>query len=94
MKPDKTPRTYDQKPFTLDGRMDLDVMFEDKTMHTAVYVKMDAHDQLLLLEGVCWQIGIISYHDKVEKWREGSKQLTNCEKTTIDAKVLTVKVRL
>ena len=29
MKPDKTPRTYDQKPFTLDGRMDLDVMFED-----------------------------------------------------------------
>ena len=94
MQPDKTPRTYDQKPFTLDGRMDLDVMFEDKTMRTAVYVKMDAHDQLLLSEGVCQQLGIISYHDKVEKWRGGSKQLTRCEKTTADAKVPTVKVKL
>ena len=29
MKLGKTPRTYDQKPFTLEGRMDLNVMFED-----------------------------------------------------------------
>ena len=50
MKPDKTPRTYDQKPFTLDGRMDLEVQFEDKAMRTPIYIKMDAHDQLLLSE--------------------------------------------
>ena len=58
MKPDKTPRTYDQKPFTLDGRMELEVQFEDKAMHTPIYIKMDARDQLLLSEGVCfisWQ---------------------------------------
>lgn len=27
-KADKVPRTYDQKPFALDGRMDLDVTFD------------------------------------------------------------------
>jgi len=44
MKPDKTPRTYHQKPFTLDGRMDLDVVFQDKVMRTPIYVLMDAYD--------------------------------------------------
>ena len=50
---DKVPCTYDQKPFPLDGRMDLGVSFGNKTMKTAIYIKMDAHDQLLLSEGVC-----------------------------------------
>ena len=44
---DKVLRTYDQKPFPLDGRMDLDVAFSDKTMKTPIYIKIDAHDQLL-----------------------------------------------
>ena len=48
----KIPRTYDQKPFALDGRMDLDISFGEKTLQTAVYIKMDAHDQLLLSKGV------------------------------------------
>ena len=61
-KADKVPRTYDQKPFVLDGRMDLDVTFDGKTMCTPIYIKMDAHDQLLLSEGVCRQLGILSYH--------------------------------
>lgn len=30
--PDKTPRTYDQKIFLLDGKMDLNISFGDKTM--------------------------------------------------------------
>lgn len=33
---------------------------------TMVYIKMDAHDQLLLSEGVCRQLGVISYHPNVE----------------------------
>ena len=70
---DKVPRTYDQKPFSLDGRMDLDVTFDGQTMRTPIYVKMDAHDPLLLSEGVCRQLGIISYHPGVEKWRGGSR---------------------
>jgi len=74
MKLEKTPRMYNQKSFTLDRRMELDMMFEDKAMRTPVYGKTNVHDQLLLSKGVCRQLGIISYHDKVEKWRGGSKQ--------------------
>ena len=66
-KPDKTPRTYDQKPFQLDGRMDLNISFAGQTMRTPVYIKMDAHDQLLLSEGVCRQLNIVAYHADVEK---------------------------
>ena len=64
--PDKKPRTYDQHMFTLDGRMDLDITFDGKTMCTPVYIKMDAQDQLLLAEGVCQQLGIVSYHPEVD----------------------------
>ena len=49
--PDKVPYTYDQKPFTLDACIDLDISFDGRTMCTPVYVKMDAKDQLLLSEG-------------------------------------------
>ena len=35
---DKQPHTYDRHQFKLDGRLDLDVSFNDKTMHTPVYV--------------------------------------------------------
>ena len=65
-KADKVPRAYNQQRFTLDGRMDLDVTFGETTMRTPVYIKMDAHDPLLLSEGVCRQLGIISYHPEVE----------------------------
>jgi hypothetical protein len=65
--PDKTPRTYVHEPFTLDGMMELDVAFGEKTVRTTVYVKMDAHDQLLS-EGVCHQLEILSYHADVEVW--------------------------
>ena len=63
---DKQPHTYDWHQFKLDGRLDLDVSFNDKTMHTPVYVKMDAYDDLLLSEGVCWQLGIVTYHSDME----------------------------
>ena len=46
--------------------MDLDITFGDKIMCTPVYIKMDAHDPLLLSEGVCSQLGIVSYHPDVE----------------------------
>ena len=63
--PDKTPKTYDQRPFTLDGRVDLEIEFDRKALKTPVYVKMDSPDPLLLSEGVCRQLGIIVYHDDV-----------------------------
>ena len=60
--PDKTPHNYDQQPFRLDGRLELDISFGDKTMKTTIYVKMDAREPLLLSEGVCRQLEIIRYH--------------------------------
>ena len=35
---DKVPRTYDQNTFHLDGCMDMDLSFADKTMWTTVYI--------------------------------------------------------
>ena len=64
--PDKVPRNYDQQPFHIDGRLDIDIEFQGKTMRTPVYVKMDAPEQLLLSEGVCRQLGIITYHTEVQ----------------------------
>lgn len=32
--PDKVPCNYDQQPFLLDGCIDLDITFHDKTMNT------------------------------------------------------------
>ena len=37
---------------------------------------MNAHDQLLFCEGVCRQLGIISYHPDVERWRGGRQRTT------------------
>ena len=70
---DKVPQMYDQQTFALHGKMDFDISFEDKTMSTAVYVKMDANDQLLLSEGVFNQLGIVTYHHDV---RPSNMQLT------------------
>ena len=81
--PDKTPRNYDQAPFTLDGHMDLDVSFGDKTMCTPIYIKADAHEQLLLSEGVCRQLGILQYHTNVEPWRGGKKRNQSTTSATV-----------
>ena len=72
-KPDKVPRTYYQKTFHLDGYMDMDLSFADKTMRTTVYIKMNAHDQLLLSEGVCRWLGIVSYHPSVNPGKVAKK---------------------
>ena len=64
-KPDRIPRTYDQRTFTLDGRLDLEVEFGGKSMNTPVYVRREAKDQLLLSEGVCRQLSIVTYHPDV-----------------------------
>lgn len=66
-RPDKVPKTYDGRAFTLDGKMDLDISFDNVTMKTPVYIRMDAPEVLLLAEDVCRQLGIISYHHLVER---------------------------
>ena len=95
---DKTPRTYNQQSFQLDGRMDLEVSFGDRTMRTPVYIKMDAHDQLLLSEGVCRQLGILTYHPDMECWRgrrkKASKGQISPKTSKEDASVPMVRVKL
>ena len=75
-KPDKVPQTYDGRSFSLDGRMDLDLSFGDKTVNTPMYVKMDAQDQLLLSEGVCRKLEIVSYHPDVITVRSKKKRFS------------------
>ena len=43
-------------------------------MKTAIYIKADACDQLLLSEGVCRQLCIVSYHPSVQPMKAGSRQ--------------------
>ena len=64
-KADKTPRTYDGNTFRLQGRLDLALEFDEKTLTTPVYLKMDSTDGLLLSEDVCRQLGIVQYHQEV-----------------------------
>ena len=64
--PDKQPQTYNQQTFHIDGKVEVDISFDDRTKKTAVYVKMDAPKQLLLSEGVCRQLGILIYHPDVQ----------------------------
>ena len=68
-KPDKTPYAYNQQSFSLDGMMSMDITFNDVTLTTPVYIKLDSKDQLLLSEGVCRQLGIVQYHPKVKVWQ-------------------------
>ena len=64
--------------------MELTIAFGDKEMSTQVYIKLDATDQLLLSEGVCQLLDIVTYHPAVEKWRGGSKT-TEPTQTAIDS---------
>ena len=46
---EKTPRTYYvREPFHLNGSIDLDISFNEKTMKTTVYVKMDAQMDIFM----------------------------------------------
>ena len=54
-------------------------------------MKMDAHDQLLLSEGVCRQLGILAYHPDVIVKKSGSQYEGKSEGV---ATVPTIRVRL
>jgi len=71
---DKIPCTYDRWQFQLDGYLNLDVTFDQQIIHTPVYVKIDAHDDLLLSEGLCRQLGIVKYHPKVSATTAGGEE--------------------
>ena len=57
---------YDQKPITLDGEVDVNISFGEKTFGTTVYIKFVAPDKLLLSEAVCHRLGVVTYHPEVQ----------------------------
>ena len=63
--PAKVTYTYDRRTFKLDGKLELDITFQGWTMLTPVYLRMEAQDSLLLSEGVCHQLGIVTYHPSI-----------------------------
>jgi len=75
--------TYDQRPITLDGQMEMTLSFDKKVIQTTVYVKLVAPDELLLSEAVCCQLGIVNYHPSVETiprcTTEATSRLPNVE---------------
>ena len=91
--PDKTPYNYNGKAFNLHGKIQLEIGFGDRVISIAVYVKMDAVDQLLLSEGVCQQLNLLTYHPDVEVWRGGRQKQAQQAKTD-DTRVPTVCVKL
>jgi hypothetical protein len=65
MKADKIPVTYNSSRYQLDGCMDSNIPFGEKTVRTPVYIKLDAEEQLLLSVGGCSQLGLVIYHPGV-----------------------------
>ena len=57
---------------------------------TPVYVKLDAHDLLLLSKGVCSQLEMITYHPDVVLLKKDKRKSGKAE----EAVVLTVRVQL
>ena len=45
--------------------MDLTITFGGCVLTTPVNIKVDTVEPLLLSEGVCWQLGILQYHEDV-----------------------------
>ena len=91
--PDRTPCTYDRKQFKLHGKMDLEISFDGKMLVTPIYIKMDAHDQLLLSEGVCSQLGILEYHKNVWPGRELVTDVTSSETAVTSGETAITLVR-
>lgn len=59
----KVTQICNQQCFKLDGRMNLDITFGDRTMYTPVFIKMDAHAPYFYQkECMCNQLGIVVYH--------------------------------
>ena len=91
---DKTPRTYDMRVFTLDGRMNLDIKFGGRTMNTPVYIKMDSPTGLLLSEKICQQLRILTYHPSIDTQTKDTHSEDSGKEKTLKTVVPMVTARL
>ena len=74
--------------------MDLEITFDGKMLVTPIYIKIDAHDQLLLSEGVCSQLGILECHKNVWPGCELETDLLNTSREAAVTSVRTFRVSL
>ena len=70
--------------------MNIEISFDGKVLHTPIYTKMDAYDQLVLM---CSQLGIVGYHGDVWPDRKLDMETEEAkpEQQMKDAPVLSVK---
>ena len=59
---------YDNKPFKLQGAIDMVICFGGKELTTPVYIKMYAEDQLWHFERLCRQLGVGCHLPPARKW--------------------------
>jgi len=57
--------------------VDFNISFGEKTLCTTVYIKLVAPDALLLSEGVCHTLGVVSYHPNVQAVQKGPVAITH-----------------
>ena len=63
-------------------------------MKMAVYVKMNSPEQLLLSEGVCHQLGTLTYYPDVQPGNGDKKRLKSKSDEASECKVPVVRVQL
>ena len=67
-KPTRSPRCMTRRRSKSMGKWTSTSLL--KTMcRQCMYIKMDTADQLLLSEGVCHQLGMVTFHPKAERWK-------------------------
>ena len=84
--------TYNQKPMTLNGCIDMRITFGEKNIISTVYIKLVAHDQILLSEVACHLLGIVNYHPEVQLLKRLLLKQTNADDTTTADDTTIVKV--
>ena len=72
--PDRIPTDYNMRKFSLHGRINVDVEFDNIVMKTPVCIKLDAPTPLLLSEGVSSQLKLVTYHPQVLKGHGQSRK--------------------
>ena len=93
--PDRTACIYGHQPLKLDGQLDLQIKFGEKSMSERVYVKLDAPDALLLSENVCCKLNIVTYHPDVRSVLPATDQSKLKKKKNKKAKISLIQtVRL
>ena len=91
---DKTPVAYGRQPFTLQGKMSMSISCGGREMVTPIYIKMDSEEPLLLAEGVCRQLQIVTFHPDVLQGSQAPEENIEPEARTTSDEVSQCQITL